>query len=51
MVAAGFSQNFVQQYVHRDGHCTMSGEEVGRAFDELVDWVNHGKAPKAGLLP
>ncbi|SEC09480.1 DUF6351 family protein [Terriglobus roseus] len=51
IAAAGFSQNFVQQYVKRDGHCTMSGEETGRAFDELVNWVNHGKQPKAGLLP
>ena len=32
----GFGQNLVQQYVHRDGHCTFSPEEVGRAFDELV---------------
>ena len=51
IAAAGFSQNFVQQYVHRDGHCTMSADEVGRSFDELVNWVNNGKAPKAGLLP
>jgi dienelactone hydrolase len=47
--AAGFSSNFVQQYVHRDGHCTMNAMEVGKAFDELVDWVNKGKAPSAGL--
>ncbi len=46
---AGYSQNFVQQYVHREGHCTMSSEEVGRAFDELLLWVHTGKAPQAGL--
>jgi len=48
---AGFGANFVQQYVHRDGHCTMSGEETGRAFDQLVDWVEHGKRPQGGLEP
>ena len=48
--AAGYSQNFVQQYVHREGHCAMSPDEIGRAFDELVTWVHTGKAPQAGLL-
>lgn len=47
---AGFSQNFVQQYVNREGHCTFSGEEVGHAFDELLHWVHAGVAPQPGLL-
>jgi pimeloyl-ACP methyl ester carboxylesterase len=48
--AAGFGMNLVQQYVHRDGHCTLRQEEVGEAFDELVDWT-HGRAhPASGLL-
>lgn len=47
---AGYSQNYVQQYVHREGHCTFTTEEVGRAFDDLVTWVHGGKAPVAGLL-
>ena len=47
---AGFSQNLVQQYVDREGHCTFSGEEVGRAFDELLRWVHTGVAPQPGLL-
>jgi hypothetical protein len=48
--AAGFSQNLVQQYVHRDGHCTLGQDEVGEAFDELVAWTHGGPRPSAGLL-
>jgi pimeloyl-ACP methyl ester carboxylesterase len=46
---AGYSHNFVQTYVHREGHCTMSSEEVGKAFDELLTWVHGGHPPQAGL--
>jgi hypothetical protein len=48
---AGFSQNLVQQYTHRDGHCAFTQEEVGRTFDELVQWIHTGKRPTPGLLP
>ena len=48
---AGFSQNLVQQYVRRDGHCAFSPDEVGRTFDELVQWIHTGKRPTPGLLP
>ncbi len=48
---AGFGDHYVQQYVHRDGHCTMSADEVGTAFDELLAWVHMGRMPKPGLLP
>jgi hypothetical protein len=48
---AGFSDNLVQQYVHRDGHCAFSSEEVGRTFDELIQWIHTGRRPPAGLLP
>jgi len=48
--AAGFSQNLIQQYVHRDGHCTIRQEEVGEAFDELVAWTHGGQRPSAGLM-
>jgi hypothetical protein len=48
--AAGYTRNYVQQYVHRDGHCTLSDEEVGDAFDELVGWVHNGRRPSPGLL-
>ncbi len=47
---AGFGQNLVQQYVHRDGHCAFTPEEVGRAFDELVQWTHGGPRPTPGLL-
>lgn len=47
--AAGASGNFVQQYVHREGHCTMSSEDIGKAFDELLLWAHVGKVPQAGL--
>ncbi len=47
---AGYSQNFVQQYVNREGHCTFSADEVGRSFDELLRWVHIGVAPQPGLL-
>ena len=48
---AGFAPNLVQQYVHRDGHCTFTEEEIGRSFDELVTWVHTGRPPLAGALP
>ncbi|MEO6922506.1 MAG: alpha/beta hydrolase [Bryocella sp.] len=47
---AGYSQNLVQQYVHREGHCTFSQEEKGQTFDELLDWTRHGIRPTPGLL-
>ena len=46
----GEGQNLVQKYVHRDGHCTFSADEVGRAFDELVQWTHGGSRPTPGLL-
>lgn len=48
--AAGFSRNLVQQYVHREGHCTIRQDEVGEAFDELVAWTHGGLRPVAGLM-
>ena len=48
---AGFSANLVQQYVHRDGHCTFTQEEIGHAFDELMQWVHTGRRPVPGALP
>jgi len=47
---AGFGDNLVQQYVHREGHCAISQDEVGRAFDELVEWTHRGDRPTPGLL-
>ena len=51
VMMAGFEQNLVQQYVHRDGHCTFTADEVGRTFDELVHWTRTGKRPTPGALP
>lgn len=43
--------NFVQQYVNAAGHCVFTPAQVGRAFDELVDWTSAGKRPPSGRLP
>lgn len=48
---AGFSQNFVQQYVKADGHCKITPQQAGIAFDELLTWVHTGQRPKPGSLP
>jgi pimeloyl-ACP methyl ester carboxylesterase len=48
---AGHSENFVQQYVNKEGHCVFTPGEIGQAFDELVGWVQTGKRPVAGKLP
>jgi len=47
---AGYGEQFVQQYVDRSGHCVFEPEEVARAFDQLVDWVDMGKRPVSGKL-
>jgi pimeloyl-ACP methyl ester carboxylesterase len=47
----GHGDNFVQQFVNREGHCVFTPEEIDRAFGELLDWVNKGKRPASGLLP
>ena len=48
--AAGEGDHLVQQYVPRDGHCAITPEEVGRAFDQLVTWTHGGPRPVPGLL-
>jgi len=48
--AAGESDHLVQQYVPRDGHCAITPEEIGHAFDELVAWTHGGAHPPPGLL-
>jgi pimeloyl-ACP methyl ester carboxylesterase len=48
---AGHADNFVQQYVNHEGHCVFTPDQIGRSFDELVDWVSAGKRPAAGKLP
>jgi pimeloyl-ACP methyl ester carboxylesterase len=48
--SAGFGENLVQEYVKREGHCNITQEEEGKAFDELVTWVHHGPRPTPGAL-
>ncbi len=48
--AAGQADHLIQQYVPRDGHCAITPDEIGRAFDELVSWTHGGQRPIPGLL-
>lgn len=48
---AGHGDNFVQQFVNKEGHCVFTPEEIDRAFGELLDWVNAGRRPPSGRLP
>jgi len=48
--ANGLGQNLVQQYVHSEGHCNITPEQLGRAFDELIRWTHGGERPTPGLL-
>lgn len=48
---AGHGENFVQQYVVHEGHCVFTPGQIGAAFGELVDWVDHGRRPAPGKLP
>lgn len=47
---AGHGDHFVQLYVDREGHCVFTPQEVGQAFDKLVDWSESGKRPSPGEL-
>lgn len=47
----GHADEFVQQFVNREGHCVFTPQEIGRAFYEMVDWVQAGKRPPSGPLP
>ncbi len=46
----GAGEHFVQQYVNRDGHCNITPEQVGTAFDELTAWAETGRRPEPGRL-
>ncbi|MBA8883757.1 alpha/beta hydrolase [Dokdonella fugitiva] len=47
----GHADNFVQQYVKREGHCVFTPEQIGKAFDSLVEWTRGGKRPPSGAQP
>lgn len=43
--------NFVQQYVHHEGHCVFTPAQIGTAFNELTGWVDAHARPRVGRLP
>jgi pimeloyl-ACP methyl ester carboxylesterase len=45
---AGNGALFQQQFVQRNGHCSITAAETLKGFDELLAWVNEGKRPTAG---
>jgi pimeloyl-ACP methyl ester carboxylesterase len=48
---AGHGDRFVQQYVNAEGHCVFTPAQIGRAFDQLLDWTRNGRRPASGRLP
>jgi pimeloyl-ACP methyl ester carboxylesterase len=48
---AASSEYFVQQYVKHDGHCNISGPEMGAALGELIRWKRTGARPTAAAVP
>lgn len=47
---AGAPDLFVQQYVKRDGHCTITPNESGQGFDQLRQWRKTGAKPPVGAV-
>jgi pimeloyl-ACP methyl ester carboxylesterase len=47
----GHGDDFVQQYVVHEGHCVFTPQQIGTAFGELIDWLDHGRPPSPGRLP
>jgi pimeloyl-ACP methyl ester carboxylesterase len=47
---AGAKDNFVQEFVEHDGHCTILAPEIARGFSALREWKNSGVRPPSGLL-
>ncbi|BDC49598.1 hypothetical protein F183_A19140 [Bryobacterales bacterium F-183] len=45
---AGSSNLFVQQYVKRDGHCTITPQEISKGFSQLRQWKANGVRPSGG---
>lgn len=46
----GNEELFVQKYVEADGHCNISPDLMGEAFDQLRAWAAAGIRPDSGLL-
>ncbi|MEO5558995.1 MAG: alpha/beta hydrolase [Dokdonella sp.] len=45
---AGHGDHFVQQYLNAQGHCAFTIAQIGKAFDQLVEWSRTGKRPPSG---
>lgn len=39
------SDNYIQQYVVRDGHCEITIEEIDRIFEQLLLWIREDMRP------
>ncbi|HKS92724.1 MAG TPA: hypothetical protein VJQ83_12400 [Tepidiformaceae bacterium] len=48
--AAGAGNLLVQRAVRSAGHCGFTGTELTTAWDDLVNWVEHGVKPKGDDL-
>ncbi|MBB5955949.1 hypothetical protein FHS29_002530 [Saccharothrix tamanrassetensis] len=46
----GRSHLLAQRAIRAVEHCEFSPDEVGRAWDDLVDWVDTGKRPAADVV-
>jgi len=46
----GRQEWFVQKFVEADGHCNISPELTGKAFDLLRKWAVEGARPAPGVL-
>jgi len=46
----GNGEMFVQQYVEHDGHCSITPQETGKGFDELLAWAHQHVRPQGGHL-
>jgi pimeloyl-ACP methyl ester carboxylesterase len=44
----GTQDRFVARFVDAVGHCNYTREQMGRAFDALVEWERDGKRPAGG---
>lgn len=48
--AAGTGVLLVQRAIRSAGHCVFSANELGAAWDDLVNWVEHGVKPEGDDL-
>jgi len=48
--AAGAGNLLVQRAIRSAGHCGFTGTELTTAWDDLVNWVEHGVKPKGDDL-